>query len=150
MAPSASATAGEKPDTPDGACRTSSAECGASAPSAPPGLGNDILDQQADQPAHEFVHQPRGIERRIGSADVADDPARQRDGGDLVEAEQVGAQTVVDVVGVVGDIVGQGGDLRFRAGEAPELQVLHPGRSRGSSRECRARDSGRAAPRRDR
>src|SRR6478752_422210 len=27
---------------------------------------------------------------------------------------------------VVGDIVGQGGDLRFRAGEAPELQILHP------------------------
>ena len=54
-----------------------------------------------------------------------DDPARQRDGGELVEAEQVGAQAVVDIVGVVGDIVGESGDLRLGAGEAPELQILH-------------------------
>ena len=30
-------------------------------------------------------------------------------------------------MGVVGDIVGDGGDLRLHAREAPQLQVLHPG-----------------------
>ena len=52
---------------------------------------------------------------------------RQRNGGDVVEREQSGAQPVVDVVGVVGDVVGEGGDLRLDAGEAPQLQVLQPG-----------------------
>ena len=90
----------------------------------PPGLGDDILDQQTDQPAHEFVHQAGGIERRISRADIGDDLSGQPQGGDLVEPEQIGAQAIVDIVGVVGDIVGDGGDLRLRAGEAPQLKVL--------------------------
>ncbi len=47
--------------------------------------------------------------------------------GEIVEPEQPGAQPVVDVVGVVGDVVGDGGDLRLGAGEAPQLQVLASG-----------------------
>ena len=46
--------------------------------------------------------------------------------GDVVELEQFGAQPVVDVVGVVGDVVGEGGDLRLHAGETRQLQILLP------------------------
>ena len=72
------------------------------------------------------MHQAAGVEPRIGRADFADDPAGQRNGGDVVETEQFGAQPVVDVVGVIGDVVGEGGDLRLDAGEAPQLQILQP------------------------
>ncbi len=46
------------------------------------------------------------------------------DCGDVVERKQVGAQAVVDVMGVVGDVVGERGHLRFRAGKGPQLQIL--------------------------
>ncbi len=72
------------------------------------------------------MHQAMGIEPRIGRAYLADDPARQRNGGDVIERKQFGAQPVVDVVGVVGDVVGDRGDLRLDAGEAPELKILQP------------------------
>ena len=52
--------------------------------------------------------------------------AQERDLGEIVEREQVGAQPVVDVVGVIGDVVGDRGDLRLGAGEAPQLEVLQP------------------------
>ncbi len=40
------------------------------------------------------------------------------------DAEQAGAQSVIDVMSVVGDIVGDGCDLCLGAGKAPELQIL--------------------------
>ena len=55
------------------------------------------------------------LELRKGGANVGDDRARQRDGGNVVEVEQAGAQAVVDVVGVVGDVVGNRRDLRLGA-----------------------------------
>jgi len=52
-------------------------------------------------------------------ANIAGNVADQRNFGEILEHEQTGAQPVVDVVGVVGDIVGDGGDLGLGAGEAP-------------------------------
>ena len=57
-------------------------------------------------------------------ADLVQDFAHQRDLGEIVEREQFGAQAVVDVVGVIGNVVGDGRDLRLGAGVAPELEVL--------------------------
>ena len=58
------------------------------------------------------------------AADIAQDLAHQRHLGEVVEREQLGAQSVVDVMGVIGDVVGDRGDLRLGAGEAPQLEVL--------------------------
>ena len=57
-------------------------------------------------------------------ADLVQDFAHQRHLGDIVEREQFGAQAVIDVVGVIGNVVGDGCDLRLGAGVAPELEVL--------------------------
>ena len=43
--------------------------------------------------------------------------------GEVIDLEQFRAQAVVDVMGVVGDVVGNGGGLRLRAGVAPERDV---------------------------
>ena len=40
------------------------------------------------------------------------------------DLEQAGAQPIVDVVVVVGDVVAQRGDLRLRPGMAAELEVV--------------------------
>ena len=75
----------------------------------------------------------------------------QRDGGDVVEAEQLGAQPVVDVVGVVGDVVGEGGDLRLaRSGSSTIAGPAGATYSQDRLAARRARDSGRAACRRGR
>ncbi len=55
---------------------------------------------------------------------------RSGDVREIVEREQLGAQAVVDVVGVIGDVVGDRGDLRLGAGEAPQLEVLRSRHSR--------------------
>ena len=46
-----------------------------------------------------------------------------RQPGEIVEREQFGAQPVVDVVGVVGDVVGDRGRLRLGPGVAPQHEI---------------------------
>src|SRR5262245_43430531 len=53
------------------------------------------------------------------------DPGRERHGGDLFELKQLRAQSVIDIVGVISDVVGHRGDLCLSASETPELQVVH-------------------------
>jgi hypothetical protein len=55
---------------------------------------------------------------------LAQHVADQRQPGQIVDREHVGAQAVVDVVGVVGDVVGDGADLRLGARMAPQLQIV--------------------------
>ncbi len=41
------------------------------------------------------------------AADLGEQPGKERHAREVVEVEQVGAQPVVEVVGVVGDVVGE-------------------------------------------
>ena len=72
----------------------------------------------------DFVHAARRLEARIARLDLAHDIADQRHAGDIVEREQIGAQAVVDVMGVVGDVVGERGALRFRARLRPQFEIV--------------------------
>ena len=56
--------------------------------------------------------------------DLIEQARRERHGSQAVEIEQPGAQPIVDVMGVVGDVVGNGRGLRLGAGMSRELQVL--------------------------
>ena len=51
--------------------------------------------------------------------DLLDDRLGERHHLEIVDAKQAGAQAVVDIVGVIGDVVGKGCDLRFQRGVAP-------------------------------
>ena len=53
------------------------------------------------------------------TVDLGDHVRGERHHLEIVDAEQAGAQAVVDVVGVIGDVVGDGGDLRLQRGVAP-------------------------------
>ena len=67
-----------------------------------------------------------GSSRGVCRVDLGDDVADQRHRGDVVEREQIGAQAVVDVVRVVGDVVGDRRHLRLGAGEGRKLERLQP------------------------
>ena len=47
----------------------------------------------------------------------------KRDRLQIVDAKQSGAQAVVDIVGVIGDVVSNAGNLRFKRRMAPQLQI---------------------------
>ena len=91
------------------------------------GFGNDVLDHLGDEPTAQFMHHTIGFELRVFSVRIVEDVGDQRDAGEILEGEKSGPQAVVDVMGIVGDVVGDGGNLSLGAGEAPELQVLEPG-----------------------
>ena len=90
------------------------------------GFGDDVLDHLGDQPAAQFMHHTIGLELRVLSVSIFEDAGDQRDAGELLEGKKPGPQPVIDVMGIIGDVVGDGGDLSFGAGKAPELQVLEP------------------------
>src|SRR5271163_4478695 len=60
--------------------------------------------------AFDFVHQRAG----------------EREEPDIVQAEQARAQAIVDVVRVIGDVVGDRGRLRLEARESMELERMAP------------------------
>ncbi len=125
MARSASAIADENAPTGATAARTSSTVSDAQAFEARARLADHILDHAGDQAAHQLMTGARGLDRRAALPDHGQkDFAHERDLRKIVEREQIGAQAVVDVVGVVGDVVGDRGDLRLGAGEAPQCEVL--------------------------
>ena len=51
--------------------------------------------------------------------DLLDDRLGERHHLEIVDTKQPGAQAIVDIVGVIGDVVGKGRDLRFQRGVAP-------------------------------
>ena len=109
----------ENPTTRVCASRTSAGRGDPSPPSRRFALGDDVLDHVGDQAAQKLVRPPSRFDARMQTIHLAQDVARDRQVGKLIEREQLRPQAVVDVVRVVGDIVGQRRGLRLGAGEAP-------------------------------
>jgi len=87
-------------------------------------FGQHVLDHGVDDAAHRLVDQPRVTDAGIFLGDDPEHVADQRQLHQVGDLEQAGAQAVVDVVVVVGDVVAQGSDLRLRPGMAAELEVM--------------------------
>ena len=87
-------------------------------------LGGHVLDHAGDDAAYQLVGAAGRIEAGIAGIDLAQNVADHRYAGDVVEREQIGAQAVVDIVGVIGDVVGNGRGLRLGAGKRPQFQIL--------------------------
>ena len=97
------------------------------------GLGQHVDHQRVDHPADRLVAQPRrrhvqaGAPRGSRSASPTTGRcARSR------RLEQPGAQAVIEIVAVIGDVVGQVGDLRLGRGEGARARA-------GGSRRIRRR-----------
>src|SRR4051794_9481095 len=87
-------------------------------------LTHDGADQVGDQLAYELSATPDVVEIRVMPADLGDDVRRERHHLEIVDGKQSGAQAVIDVVGIVGDVVGDGRDLCLDRGKTPELQIV--------------------------
>ena len=64
-----------------------------------------------------------GRQAGVAPIDRVPQPPHQRQLEQLVDVEQAGAKPVVDVVIVIGNVVGNRGDLRFEAWPASELEI---------------------------
>ncbi len=62
------------------------------------------------------------LEVRMARLDLVDEAVDEGHGADRLDGEQAGAQAVVDIVGVVGDVVGERRRLRLEAGVRLEVE----------------------------
>ena len=77
---------------------------------------DQIRDQTIDHAAHDLVHQAAAGEPRIPVADLRVVLEEQRHLEQLLHADEPGADAVVHVVIVVGDLIGEIGELRLQPG----------------------------------
>jgi hypothetical protein len=87
-------------------------------------LRHHVLDETGDHAPGELVDEPSQLEPRIPALDFVEKPAKERHRAQIVDGEEPGAEPVVDVVGVIGDVVRDGGALGFGAREGVEPEVL--------------------------
>ena len=73
---------------------------------------HDVVDHAPDH----LVHEPAAAEVGVALLHVAQLPVDDGQIAQLVERDEAGAQAVVDVVVVVGDLVGKVGELRLEPG----------------------------------
>ena len=66
-----------------------------------------------------------GLDIGILRVDRAQDASDQRNTGNVVERKKIGAKAVIDVVGIIRDVVRQCRNLRFRTGISPQFQILN-------------------------
>ena len=87
-------------------------------------LLDHVADHAVDEAAGRFVDQTGVLDAGVKPVDLGEDRTDELHGRDIGDREQPGAQAVVDIVVVIGDVVGQGGDLRLGAGPARKLEIV--------------------------
>jgi hypothetical protein len=104
-----------------------------------PGLGDDIGNHRRYQPAHELGAHPIRRKPRIFGANGVEGGAEQGRLGELAEVDETSAHAVVDVVCVVGDVVGDGRSLGLwsSVGGEPEVMPARVFRNRERQALCR-------------
>ena len=82
----------------------------------PAALADRVLDEAGDDAAGQLVDDARLFEAGMAVVDLAQELGDEgRGGADVGEREEAGAQAVVDVVRVIGDVVGDRRRLRLEA-----------------------------------
>ena len=89
-----------------------------------PRFGCRVIDQRGNQAARSLVERPRAVEAGIGRLHLGERPAGKRHLGKLGEGEHACAVAVIDVVIVVGDVVGKRRKLRFDRSIRVEREIL--------------------------
>ena len=90
----------------------------------PLALGDGVFDHRADQAANGLIEEPCAVDTGIGLPHLGERARRDRHFGKLGEGEEAGAIAVIDVVIVIGDVVGESGGLGLDRGEGRKFEVL--------------------------
>ncbi len=88
------------------------------------GLAGEVDHQRADHAPHGFVHQPSRFDLRILAQHLFHVARENADLYKLLERKQAGTQAIVDVVIVVGDLIGEIDKLRFERRPPPLHETL--------------------------
>jgi hypothetical protein len=88
-----------------------------------PGRIHHVVDLRAEHAPYGFKQQPAALQAGMGQPRLAAVLAKSSTSSSCSSAEQARAHAVVDVVRVVGDFIGQVGELRFQAGLLPVRAV---------------------------
>ncbi len=88
---------------------------------------DEVVDLCTEHAANDFVQGASIAQRRVLGTHLLRKPLKQGDLRQLLQRQQTRANPIVDVVGVVGNFVGQVAQLRFQAGLLPQQKPLrHP------------------------
>ena len=88
------------------------------------GAGLDhVLYHQGDEAALHLMSLPPGLDLRPPLQHVADEGANEGHVNEVVKLKQAGAEGIVYIVRIIGDVVGDGGNLGLEAGIGGEQQV---------------------------
>ena len=85
---------------------------------------DEVADEQIDQAAARFVTQYGSGGLRITCLHLGENVAVQGLGAQIFQIQQAGAQAVVDIMVIVGDLVGEIDDLGFQAGLGAAQKAL--------------------------
>ena len=98
-----------------------------------PGGIDHIVNLGAEHAPYGFIQQAPTLQARVGVKGFAALAAEQRHILQLLQAEQARAHAVIHVVGVVGNFIGQIGQLRLQAGLLPKRSIWACGICAGSA-----------------
>src|ERR1700722_9522784 len=80
----------------------------------PATFADRVLNEPGNEATGQFVNRPRRLEAGMERVDLVHQAIHIRNGGaKLDEREQAGAKAIVDVMGVISDIVSDRSRLRF-------------------------------------
>src|SRR5208337_5214542 len=91
----------------------------------------------------QLVNEAPRLQPGMAVLDLGDDAADKRNRANVGQGEEAGPEAVVDVMGVVGDVVGERRSLRLQTGVEGEVERLAP-----VAVQNRLRDAARAIARR--
>ena len=87
------------------------------------GFANHVFHHLADQPAQHFMHKAGVGGIRVGLPDRIEDRGDMRNRVQFAHREGAGAKPVIQIVVVIGDVIGDGGALGLQRGEPVQPQL---------------------------
>ena len=85
--------------------------------------GDQIGDQAIDDPPDGLVDQAFGPHAGPSSQHIGGDRTDEGQCGELFEGEESGAQSIIEIVAAIGDIIGDPGDLSLEGCEEVEMEA---------------------------
>lgn len=90
-------------------------------------FGKQVRNHDADELAHRLMRHTRLLKPRIAVHHAAENLTHKRKRHEVIDGKEPRPETIVDVMIVIGDVVRERGNLRFRPCKAAEFKVLRLG-----------------------
>src|SRR5512143_1775079 len=89
-----------------------------------PRLGGDVVDHRGHEASERLIKKPRPVDAGMGGVQLIKRARGDRHLDEIGEGEEGGTVAVIDVVVVIGDVVGERGDLSLDRRISGKLEIL--------------------------